>query len=85
MSEVSDQSLLGKIRAQINKDDDARINIASYKSQYVTTIVKNCEDKCPKCHKQNVNCITKQVRSADEGATNFYTCLECGYKWKLNN
>ena len=41
--------------------------------------------KCPKCKEENVNCITKQTRGGDEGATELYVCLSCGYQWKYNN
>ena len=67
-------SILDKIRNQINEDIDNNVDTSLFKHQ-----------TCPKCHKQNVNCITKQQRSADEGATDFFTCLDCGYKWKHNN
>lgn len=77
--------LIESIRKQINEDDDLRINIQAYKSSQSTTMVKNTDKICPKCKEQNVNCITKQVRSGDEGATDFFTCLSCGYKWKVNN
>jgi DNA-directed RNA polymerase subunit M/transcription elongation factor TFIIS len=34
--------------------------------------------ECKKCKKKNCSLIEKQVRSADEPATQFITCLECG-------
>ena len=77
-------SILDQIRQKINEDID-KIDTSLYKHQYVETMIKNCNEVCPQCHKQNVNCITKQQRSADEGATDFFTCIDCGYRWKHNN
>lgn len=48
---------------------------------YETCLKSNCLEKCSKCKKQNVHSIGKQVRSADEPETHFYTCIECGHKW----
>lgn len=48
---------------------------------YETHLKSNCLEKCSKCKKQNVHVIGKQVRSADEPETHFYTCIECGNKW----
>lgn len=79
------RSLLQEIREQINKDDDERIDMELFKRESIATLTKNCDAICPRCKKQNVNCITMQTRSADEGATDFYTCLDCGKKWKHNN
>jgi DNA-directed RNA polymerase subunit M/transcription elongation factor TFIIS len=31
---------------------------------------------------QGVVVTQKQTRSADEGMSNFYTCLDCGNKWR---
>ena len=77
--------ILEQIREQINIDDDERIDISLYKNTYIATLIKNCDVKCPKCKHENVNRITKQTRSADEGATDFYTCLDCHHKWRINN
>jgi DNA-directed RNA polymerase subunit M/transcription elongation factor TFIIS len=35
-------------------------------------------------HKKKCNIIEKQVRSADEPATQFITCLECGHVFTIN-
>jgi DNA-directed RNA polymerase subunit M/transcription elongation factor TFIIS len=35
--------------------------------------------ECKKCNKRKCNVIEKQVLSADEPATQFITCLECGH------
>ena len=79
------KSILSQIREQIDKDDDERINIELYKHVYTDRMIKNCDKTCPKCKGNNVNCITKQVRSADEGATVFYECPACGYRFTQNN
>ncbi len=37
---------------------------------------------CPKCHKQGAYYLLKQTRSADEPETKFYTCANCGHRWR---
>jgi hypothetical protein len=39
-------------------------------------------ETCEKCGRKEVRFTSVQLRSADEGATNFYTC-ECGHKYVL--
>ncbi|GAV55443.1 hypothetical protein ZYGR_0AV00740 [Zygosaccharomyces rouxii] len=43
------------------------------------------KEKCPKCGHDEMHYHTLQLRSADEGATVFYTCTSCGYKYRTNN
>ncbi|CDH18075.1 DNA-directed RNA polymerase I subunit RPA12 [Zygosaccharomyces bailii ISA1307] len=43
------------------------------------------KEKCPKCGNDEMHYHTLQLRSADEGATVFYTCTNCGYKFRTNN
>lgn len=38
--------------------------------------------KCRKCKKNNCTYSEVQVRSADESATIYISCLDCGNKWK---
>jgi DNA-directed RNA polymerase I subunit RPA12 len=38
------------------------------------------QETCEKCGRKEVRFSSVQLRSADEGATNFYTC-ECGHKY----
>lgn len=46
--------------------------------------VGNSDAKCGKCGKRNVYTYAAQTRSADEGMTNIYICLECGNNWRVN-
>jgi DNA-directed RNA polymerase subunit M/transcription elongation factor TFIIS len=39
--------------------------------------------ECKKCKKRKCSITEKQVRSADEPATQFITCLECGHVFML--
>jgi DNA-directed RNA polymerase subunit M/transcription elongation factor TFIIS len=41
--------------------------------------------KCPKCKKRKATVVEKQTRAADEPATVFITCEECGYTWTDNS
>ena len=40
--------------------------------------------ECPRCHKRKTIYLQIQIRSADEGFTNFITCVNCGNKWQVD-
>jgi len=40
------------------------------------------EIRCPECGHDRASYEMKQIRSADESETRFFTCTECGYKWR---
>ncbi len=40
--------------------------------------------ECKKCKKRKCSITEKQVRAADEPATQFITCLECGHVFTIN-
>jgi DNA-directed RNA polymerase subunit M/transcription elongation factor TFIIS len=37
---------------------------------------------CAKCGSKKVKTVLKQTRRADEGITEFNTCLSCGFSWR---
>ena len=78
---------LNSIQLILNKEDDERNgDMTTYKIFNLSVMKKNTEGVvCGICHSDNVYVETKQLRSGDEGATNLYTCLRCGSKWKVNN
>jgi len=39
--------------------------------------------QCGKCKSFKVLEMSMQTRSADEGATSFYSCSECKFRWKV--
>lgn len=41
--------------------------------------------ECERCGSKKTFSFQKQTRSADEGATTFAQCVECGNKWRYNN
>ena len=40
--------------------------------------------KCRRCGGRRITYIELQLRSADEGATQCFSCLDCGSKWRKN-
>lgn len=74
------------LQAKINVVLDQMVNTKLFKTENIDTLVKNTDGiVCKKCGSDNVNVVQKQIRSADEGSTNFYTCINCGSKWRRNN
>jgi DNA-directed RNA polymerase subunit M/transcription elongation factor TFIIS len=45
-------------------------------------VSKTDQFKCGKCKKRECSYYELQIRSADESATLFITCLNCGAKWR---
>ncbi|KAJ5708517.1 hypothetical protein N7488_008318 [Penicillium malachiteum] len=43
------------------------------------------EIECPKCSHPKATWTEAQLRSADEGSTIFYCCMECRHRWSENN
>ena len=44
----------------------------------------NCVFKCRRCRSSRVTVTTMQVRSADEGMTEFRSCKDCGHVGRIN-
>jgi DNA-directed RNA polymerase subunit M len=38
--------------------------------------------RCPECGNDRAFWEMKQIRSADESETRFFTCTECSHKWR---
>jgi DNA-directed RNA polymerase subunit M/transcription elongation factor TFIIS len=53
-------------------------------TQYLVTTKVKSYITCLRCKQNDVSTISKQVRRADEGLTDFHTCQSCGYKWTVN-
>ncbi len=48
-----------------------------------STITDENVKKCKKCQSE-LFVLSRQTRSADEGATTFYNCKKCAYTIKIN-
>jgi DNA-directed RNA polymerase subunit M/transcription elongation factor TFIIS len=89
---INDKKIDPKKIANIRQNE---LNILLSSKQYVDVIKKRelnmmlSETKgstafeCKKCKKNKCSIIEKQVRSADEPATQFITCLECGHVFTI--
>ena len=69
------------IQEIINETLRRKIPIEAFIKEHLSADnVKNTVDiYCPICGSDDVNVSTKQTRSIDEAATNYYKCLRCGF------
>lgn len=73
------------IQNEINKTLFKNVPISAFIQDVIDTKVKNTvEVYCKKCGSDNVFSESRQTRSSDEAMTVFFTCLNCGNKWKMN-
>lgn len=70
---------------EINKTLYKNVPISAFIQDTINTKIKNTVGVyCKKCGSDNVFSESRQVRSADEATTVFFTCLTCGNKWKMD-
>lgn len=72
------------IQKLINEELDIKAPASLFKGPEVVDImvVNTVQIKCKVCGSDKVNVREEQRRSADEPATQLFTCLSCGNKWK---
>jgi DNA-directed RNA polymerase subunit M/transcription elongation factor TFIIS len=70
-----DESKWAELIDKKNKRDDSKFNKKIESSTNLFT--------CKKCSSKKCTYYELQIRSADEPATLFITCLDCGKNWKI--
>lgn len=86
-------SAFSKLEVITSTAEDAFPSLLRSKKSLVKTSLKKNDlkegaiinEKCPQCGNDEMHYHTLQLRSADEGATVFYTCTACGYRFRTNN
>ncbi|KAG4302214.1 hypothetical protein PCK1_001486 [Pneumocystis canis] len=53
----------------------------TYSHTQTMTSSATIDQTCPSCGYSEMNFYSLQMRSADEGATIFYHCIHCGYRY----
>ncbi|TFK47913.1 DNA-directed RNA polymerase I kDa polypeptide [Heliocybe sulcata] len=60
----------GKTQTKVHEGDEALLRVT---------------EKCPECGHMEAYSKEMQLRSADEGSTILYTCVNCKHGWRVNN
>ncbi len=86
---VSDANLRGPtLQSFMNEereryDDTLRMLYDKVEEGSVASLKQKAAVVCSKCNSSNVIMSMAQTRSADEGTTMFFTCVDCNKKWKV--
>lgn len=70
----------GMLRPDTADAEAAHIVAENTELRTITDIVESTT-VCPVCGSNKTTSIGKQVRSGDEGATQFNHCMICGHNW----
>lgn len=63
--------------------EEALLELEPIQKEEAEEIVAEGDLQCGKCKSKRIHRIEKQTRSADESATVFCHCSECGNRWKF--
>lgn len=81
----ANESTISTIQELINKDLNERIKIKDFIIDNKIKLIKNTVNViCKQCGSDQIYVESHQIRSGDEAATKFYTCLSCGNKWRVD-
>jgi DNA-directed RNA polymerase subunit M len=77
-------------QAKAKNEELLKKKIEKKKLMYITQVREEGEKienpitsvECPECKHTKAEYFQLQTRSADEPATTFYCCLQCGHKWR---
>jgi DNA-directed RNA polymerase subunit M/transcription elongation factor TFIIS len=83
---VIDTSKIGFMKpAELNPDKyNHIINKKKKEEDKINNQATSTVYTCKKCKKNKCQVTQRQTRSADEPATTFVTCMECGYEFSFN-
>ena len=83
---VIDVSKIGFMKpAELNPDKyNHIINKKKKEEDKINNQATSTVYTCKKCKKNKCQVTQRQTRSADEPATTFVTCIECGYEFSFN-
>mmetsp|Transcript_19078 Transcript_19078/g.32693 ORF Transcript_19078/g.32693 Transcript_19078/m.32693 type:complete len:110 (+) Transcript_19078:70-399(+) len=71
-----DKKITHKLALEKKKVDDVLGDDDEWKTAPKT------DASCPKCSFHQANFMEIQIRSADEPATLFFRCIDCGHRWR---
>lgn len=90
MSPVKDKYVCPSCGSELLKDNNGSTKVISKGEEKTLIVIKeernaeplDSDAVCPKCSHRGAYYLLKQTRSADEPETKFYTCQDCGHRWR---
>lgn len=68
--------------AMTTTEDQQETEIVDMSEADEEAIGPTTSERCPECGNDTASYEMKQIRAADESETRFFTCTDCGHKWR---
>lgn len=78
---LSNQELYPEKWKEYTKREEIELHHQIHGEAFVATTLFTCR----RCKKNQCKYFQRQIRSCDEGMTNFITCMNCNNHWRQNN
>jgi DNA-directed RNA polymerase subunit M len=76
---VRDEAREAAMTTTTGQEDDGVVDMSDVDDE---AIGPTTEVRCPECGHDRARYEMKQIRAADESETRFFTCTDCGKKWR---
>jgi DNA-directed RNA polymerase subunit M len=74
-----DRAREGQMTTRASQEKSEVVDVSDVSAEDMGPTTKT---RCPECGNDRAYWEMKQIRSADESETRFFTCTECGHKWR---
>lgn len=83
-AQMAEGTVVERIQTQERERHDTHLAMLKERQAATNPSAQESLLNCRKCHSADLQFIQKQLRSADEPMTCFFTCNSCKHRWRIS-